>query len=93
GVDADLGLTARRAHIVPETVTYHRAGDAAYIKVSGFNQDTANSVERTLDHAKNEIGPSLTGFILDLRNNPGGLLDQAVDVSDIFVTEGRIVST
>jgi carboxyl-terminal processing protease len=47
----------------------------------------------SIRHARAEIGPDLAGYILDLRGNPGGLLDQSVAVSDMFVTNGRIVST
>ncbi|WP_161958722.1 S41 family peptidase [Ferruginivarius sediminum] len=86
-------IAVRRGHIVPQTVEYRREGDTAYIRVSGFNQNTAESMRRVIGKARRDIGPDLAGFVLDLRDNPGGLLDQAVDVSDLFVREGRIVST
>jgi carboxyl-terminal processing protease len=88
-----LKVTVQRAHIVPDTVSYERRGDAAYLRVTGFNQDTTHALQEAVGRASREIGGALAGYILDLRGNPGGLLDQAVDVSDLFVTDGRIVST
>lgn len=93
GVAEPLVLRMARAHIVPETVVYEREGDAAYIHLFGFNTDTAESLEREIGEAAQEIGPRFAGLVLDLRDNPGGLLDQAVEVSDLFLEEGRIVST
>jgi carboxyl-terminal processing protease len=93
GGAAPLELRMARAHIVPETVVYEREGDAAYIHLFGFNTDTAIRLEREIDEAEREIGPAFAGLVLDLRDNPGGLLDQAVEVSDLFLEEGRIVST
>ena len=90
---ANLGIEVVRAHIVPQTVTYRRHGDAAVIQLTSFNQSTTRTLREKLDRANREIGPDLTGFVLDLRGNPGGLLDQAVAVSDLFIGDGRIVST
>src|SRR3546814_8356101 len=90
---APLVLTVERSHIVPQTVSYHREGNLAYIRVSGFNNRTADSLRQKIGQARREFGSELRGYILDLRGNPGGLLEQAVEVSDIFVTSGRIVST
>jgi carboxyl-terminal processing protease len=87
----ELGLT--RALVVPETVTYRREGDVAYIRIYGFNAETASSLRREISNAQADIGKKLRGYILDLRGNPGGLLDQAIAVSDLFVDSGRIVST
>jgi carboxyl-terminal processing protease len=93
GAEGRFETTVQRAHIVPDTVAYERRRDAAYIRITGFNQDTTHALRQAVTRATREIGPALTGYILDLRGNPGGLLDQAVDVSDLFVTDGRIVST
>lgn len=90
---APIDVRMTRAHIVPETVVYEREGDAAYIHLYGFNADTVESLRREIDEAERNIGPEFAGLVLDLRNNPGGLLDQAVEVSDLFLDEGRIVST
>jgi carboxyl-terminal processing protease len=88
-----LTVALKRDHVVPETVVYERAGDIAIIRIYGFNADTADTLERELVRARAEIGPDVSGYILDLRNNPGGLLDQAVEVADLMLEEGRIVST
>jgi len=88
-----IDIQVVRAHIVPQTVKYARLGNIAHIRVSGFNQSTTRSLREKLKLATSEINPSIVGIVLDLRGNPGGLLDQAVSVSDLFLTNGRIVST
>ena len=98
GHGADSGtdmvhVTLRRARIVPTTVSLERVDDIAIIKLHGFNQDTASSLSREMAEAWRSIGPRLSGVILDLRGNPGGLLDQAVSVADLFIASGQIVST
>jgi carboxyl-terminal processing protease len=67
--------------------------DIAYIKVSTFNEQTHAMLVKSMDDLKKEIGPKLRGYIIDLRNNPGGLLDQAISVSDDFLDKGAIVLT
>ncbi len=88
-----LELTVVRRHIIPVAAIYRREGNLAYIQVTRFLQGTARQVARAVAEGKRDIGPSLAGIILDLRDDPGGLLDQAIDVSDLFLSEGRIVST
>ena len=88
-----LLIEVTRAHIVPQTVKYEVRGDVGYIKVSGFNQSTARTLRKKIQLAKQQIGPRLKGYVIDLRSNPGGLLDQSVAVSDLFLDGGRIVST
>lgn len=88
-----LHVTLRRARIVPTTVSLERVDDIAIIKLHGFNQDTASSLSREMAEAWRSAGPRLSGVILDLRGNPGGLLDQAVSVADLFIASGQIVST
>jgi carboxyl-terminal processing protease len=82
-----------RAHVVPETVNYRREGDVGYFRIYSFNSETAESLKRAVADAEQEIGPRLAGLIIDLRDNPGGLLNQSVAVSNLFLTEGRVVST
>jgi carboxyl-terminal processing protease len=82
-----------RAHIVPETVVFERRGSVAYLRLYSFNQDTTRTLSAAVKRAKHEIGEELDGLVLDLRDNPGGLLDQAVGVSDLFMSSGRIVTT
>ncbi|MEX0807766.1 MAG: S41 family peptidase [Dongiaceae bacterium] len=86
-------VALKRDHVVPETVVYEREGDIAIFRIYGFNAETSATLERELERARDEIGPGISGYVLDLRNNPGGLLDQAVEVADLMLEEGRIVST
>jgi carboxyl-terminal processing protease len=93
GGGAPFVVDITRAHIVPETVTYERKGNVAYIRLYSFNQNTADSLRKEMLHAQQDIGAGLKGYIMDLRGNPGGLLDQSYEVSDLFIEHGRIVST
>ncbi|EKV32407.1 Carboxyl-terminal protease [Caenispirillum salinarum AK4] len=105
-VDTDLTLTIRRDDQEPFEVTLTRAiieirsvrsrreGDIGYLRVTSFSNKTYDTLEEAIDELKEEIGPeNVKGWVLDLRNNPGGLLDQAVAVSDAFLESGEIVST
>jgi carboxyl-terminal processing protease len=67
--------------------------DVAYVKITTFNEQTHANLVRSMDALKKEIGSKLRGYIIDLRNNPGGLLDQAIAVSDDFLDRGAIVLT
>jgi carboxyl-terminal processing protease len=88
-----LEIIVTRAHIVPQTVEFRAEGKIAYFRVSSFNQSTAQNLEQMIRQARGQMVPELGGIIVDLRDNPGGLLDQAVEVADLFVANGRIVST
>ena len=88
-----MDVTVVRRHIIPVAAVYRREGNIAFIQVTRFLPGTARQVARAVADAKREIGPNMAGIILDLRDDPGGLLDQAIDVSDLFLSEGRIVST
>jgi carboxyl-terminal processing protease len=91
---APLAVDVTRDHIVPQTVTYKPIEEkVAYLQVTGFNQDTTHSLKDKIGEAKAELGEELVGYILDLRSNPGGLLDQSVSVADLFLGAGRIVTT
>ncbi|KMO37665.1 S41 family peptidase [Methylobacterium aquaticum] len=69
-------------------------GDIGYIRLTQFNEQTYDGLKAAIDKLSSEMpGDKLKGFIIDLRNNPGGLLDQAVMVSDAFLDRGEIVST
>lgn len=69
-------------------------GDVGYIRITSFSEQTAHGLETILKDLTEEIGSdNIKGFILDLRNNPGGLLNQAVEVTDMFLDQGEIVST
>lgn len=88
-----MTFSVLRAHITPKTVQYERNGDIAVLKISHFNADTASSLAEAINQAKEEIGVRLSGVILDLRDNPGGLLYQSVKIADLFIDSGRIIST
>ena len=64
-----------------------------YIRVTTFNMQSGEGVENAITEIVNEVGDNLDGVILDLRNNPGGLLDEAIRISDAFLDRGEIVST
>src|SRR4051812_2824479 len=68
--------------------------DIAYLRVTQFNEQTFDNLRSSIDKLTNDIGADkVKGFVVDLRNNPGGLLDQAIMVSDAFLERGEIVST
>ncbi|MEQ8707579.1 MAG: S41 family peptidase [Rhodospirillales bacterium] len=92
GFGLERAVSVRREKIVSPTVIYKRMDSVAYIQLTGFRVDTANRLEDAISRAKRDIGSGLRGIILDLRNNPGGFLDQSVRVSDLFLSHGRIVS-
>ncbi len=86
-------VTLTRAIVQVDNVRSHREGDVGYIRMPGFNEETASGLENAVRTLKKQVGPGIKGYVLDLRNNPGGLLDQAVQVSDDFLNSGEIVST
>lgn len=88
-----LHMVIVRALVVPQTVTYRRDGEIGHIKVTGFNQRTAERLHQALAKARGDIGPGMRGVVLDLRGNLGGLFEQAVAVADLFLAKGQIVST
>jgi carboxyl-terminal processing protease len=92
GRDEPFDISVKRAHVVPETVSYRREGEIAYFRVFSFNSETANSLKREINDAKDEIGKKIKGYVLDLRNNPGGYVPQSVATANLFLDEGRIVS-
>src|SRR2546421_326456 len=72
----------------------NEGGEIGYIRITQFNEQTTEGLKKALTDITAQIPPEkLKGFILDLRNNPGGLLDQAISVSDTFLERGEIVST
>src|SRR6516225_1468305 len=88
----DVKLT--RATIKIQSVRSHLEGDnVAYIRITTFNEQTDVGLNNAMKNLKQQAGGKLLGVVLDLRNDPGGLLDQAVAVSDAFLEKGEIVST
>jgi carboxyl-terminal processing protease len=87
----DVSIT--RAIIKITSVRSRVEGDVGYIRITSFNEQTDVGLKRAVEKISDELGDKIQGYVLDLRNNPGGLLDQAVAVSDAFLERGEIVST
>jgi len=83
----------QRALVILPTVTMSQDGGVAVFQVASFNQNTTQQIVEDLGQLEREIGHRLRGIVLDLRGNPGGLLDQAVSLSDVFIPKGPIVAT
>jgi carboxyl-terminal processing protease len=94
GQDKPVEVTITRDIIRVRAVRSRVEDDIGYIRVTQFNEQTTENLKRTIADLQNQIpADKLKGFVLDLRNNPGGLLDQAISVSDAFLERGEIVST
>jgi carboxyl-terminal processing protease len=93
GVDDPLELRIVRDRIRINAVRARAEGDIAYIRITTFNEQTHANLVSSVERLKKQIGPSLKGYVIDLRNNPGGLLDQAIAVTDDFLERGAIVLT
>jgi carboxyl-terminal processing protease len=85
----DVKLT--REVINVKSVKYHREGDYGYLRISSFDEKTGAETEAAVKDLQAKT-PKMKGLIVDLRNNPGGLLDQAIAVSDVFLNGGEVVS-
>lgn len=103
-VNSDIKLTIRRASesfdvtvtrdkIRIRSVRSRTEDNVGYVRITSFSEQTESGLNKAVEKIKTSVGDKLVGFVLDLRNNPGGLLDQAVLVSDAFLEEGEIVST
>jgi len=95
GQDNPLEITLVRDNIRVRSVRARVEGDdIGYIRITTFNEQTTEGLKREIGNLTNQIGADkLKGFIIDMRNNPGGLLEEAVTVSDTFLDRGEIVST
>ena len=103
-INSDITLTVRRDtksfdvtitrdKIRIRSVRKRTEGNVGYVRITSFSEQTETGLHKAVEKIKTDLGDKLAGFVLDLRNNPGGLLDQAVLVSDAFLEEGEIVST
>src|SRR6266404_442569 len=105
-VNSDINLTIRREGREPFDVKLTRAiikiqsvrshiesNNIGYVRITSFNEQTDVGLANAMKSLKTQANNKLIGVVLDLRNNPGGLLDQAVAVSDAFLEKGEIVST
>ena len=86
-------MTLQRAFVTLPTVTMTRDGNIAVFRIASFNQATTQRLTEELAKAQRDAGGHLAGIVLDLRGDPGGLLDQAVSLADLFLKQGPIAST
>ena len=94
GVDKPFDVKLVRSEITIQSVKSHEEGQVGYIRITSFNEQTFDGLKAAVEKIQADLGKDkVQGYILDLRNNPGGLLDQAIAVSDAFLERGEIVST
>ena len=94
GADKPIDFTIIRDVIKVKAVKYRVENDVGYMKITSFTEQAFGDLDEAIKKIEAEVpAGKLKGFILDLRNNPGGLLDQAVSVSDTFLDKGEVVST
>ena len=105
-IGTKVKLSIRRANAKPFDITLKREeikiqsvkteiknDDVLYIRISSFAEENDKEIAKAVSDAKKKLKDKLAGIVIDVRNNPGGLLDQAVAVSDLFLDKGEIVST
>ena len=94
-IEEPYDVTIIRDTIKPLVVRHRLEGDTAYVRLTTFNDQTYRGLEKAIKEMTKDAGgiKNINGFVLDLRNNPGGLLSQAIKVSDAFLDKGEIVST
>ena len=95
GQDKPIEVTMVRDVIRVKSVRSHAEGDdVGYIRITQFSEQTTEGLKKAISDLTSQLGSDkIKGFVVDLRNNPGGLLDQAISVSDAFLDKGEIVST
>jgi carboxyl-terminal processing protease len=92
GQPKPLTFTLTREVIKIRPVRWEAKGNVGVIRIASFNRQTGEATRQAVTELSRKIGPDLAGFVIDLRSNPGGLLDQAIEVSDTFLERGEIVS-
>jgi carboxyl-terminal processing protease len=94
GVEKPFDVKLVRAEITIQSVRSREEGQVGYIRITSFNEQTFDGLKAAIEKIQTDVGKEkVQGYVLDLRNNPGGLLDQAIAVSDAFLERGEIVST
>jgi carboxyl-terminal processing protease len=95
GADKPIDVSIVRDIIRVKSVRWHpEGGDVGYIRITQFNEQTTDGLKQAINDLNSQLGADkVKGYVVDLRNNPGGLLDQAISVSDTFLEKGEIVST
>ena len=89
----DVKLIRDRIRVQSVKSNHRGRDDIGYIRISSFTEQTQEGLEKAMADFKTKMGDKVKGYIIDLRNNPGGLLDQAISVSDSFLDKGEVVST
>ena len=93
-VEKPFDVDLVREEITLQSVRSREEGDVGYVRISSFNEQTFDGLKEAIDKINDDLGKAkVKGYIIDLRNNPGGLLDQSVAVSNAFLERGEIVST
>ncbi len=94
GAEKPFDVELIREQITIQSVRSRAEEDVGYVRVTTFNEQTYDGLKSAIEKLRTEIGAEkVKGWIIDLRNNPGGLLDQAIAVSDAFLDRGEVVST
>ena len=93
GTPDPFDVTVTRAVIKITSIRSRLEGKIGYVRITSFTEQSNSGLKKAVDKFDKELGDDLLGIVLDLRNNPGGLLDQAIAVSDSFLERGEIVST
>ena len=93
-LDKPFDVKLTRAEITIQAVRSRVEGEVGYVRISSFSEQTFDGLKAAMEKLKKEIGADkVRGWVIDLRNNPGGLLDQSIAVSDAFLERGEVVST
>ena len=93
GTQEPFEVTLMRAQIRVQSVRSRAEGELGYLRIVSFTEQTDAGIKTAVERIKQQTNGKLKGIVLDMRNNPGGLLDQAIAVSDAFLDKGEIVST
>src|SRR6202012_3781770 len=95
GQNKPIDVNIVRDVIRVKSVRSHNEGDdVGYIRITQFNKQTTDGLKQAINDLNNQLSADkIKGYVVDLRNNPGGLLDQAISGSDTFLDKGEIVST
>ena len=93
GTEKPFDVTIKRDEIKLRSVRHRTEGSVGYVRISAFNEQTTPGLEKAVTKLRDELGDKMKGLVLDLRVNPGGLLTEAISVSDAFLNQGEIVST
>jgi carboxyl-terminal processing protease len=93
GTPEAIDVSMKRDIIKIQSVKSSIQNNIGIIRVSSFSENTASGAKKAIDEFNKQLGNKLQGVVIDMRNNPGGLLDQAIELSDLFLDKGEVVST